>query len=511
MRDALAIEVLKEERARRKRRRTVAAWAEHGPAADLGPVRFYGWQRDAVAVLEAELRAVVAARDSGEARRPVVVLTSAPQQVGKSQLVRHTASWVMAELGLSVGVVSYNDELATEHGSAMRRLVASDEARDLWPWLARKLPNTEGASTSVTRWSVPARVESLPPVRCRIAGRRGGLEGQMLDLFVLDDLVKSPSDAESPATHRMLDDLLRTSVLARVMTRGGVVWDVGTRRGARDSKGWLLQAARDIAGSGAELRVIDQRYPVRGPESWRLPGGYVAPGWDAAKEAVARRAYGRYHRVLLDCEDIEAAGGLLSLEHFAATYTDAPEAVARACGATYLVADCAQTADGGDHTVIQWWGVAHGRLYLLHQWRGQWDDAGVVEALRSAVAHVRQARGVLAGVLVEDTSAGRTALYALQRAITPAPTPVRPVGAKRDRIMGARLVLSQGQVLIPAFAPWLDERDANGMDWRDRMLALRGERADMRGEVDDEADAMAIMISHWLSGMPSAVEVLARW
>jgi len=159
--------------------------------------------------------------------------------------------------------------------------------------------------------------------------------------------------------------------------------------------------------------------------------------------------------------------------------------------------DAAETEGGGDYTVIQWWGIRGRESLLLQQWRGQWADTRVVREVRQAIAWVSM-HGTLSTVLVEDTSAGKVAIAALRQQLPQLEAvPASGQGSKRDRIRGVRMLWSLGTVLLPSPSPqaaWCYDVDRDGHTLIDRLRRLRGERPDMRGELDDEADAATIFL-----------------
>jgi len=65
-------------------------------------------------------------------------------------------------------------------------------------------------------------------------------------------------------------------------------------------------------------------------------------------------------------------------------------------------------------------------------------------------------------------------------------------GSKRDQIQGTMSLWLRGLVRLPMPANdpgWCYTEDEDGLNLPTRLLRLRGDRPDMRGEVDDEADA----------------------
>lgn len=493
--DALTIEERRE--ARRlvrlaQARTSLAAWCEAGPPTELGPMRLRPWQQDLAPRLD-EAYAWLARRDDSRTIR--IILIDALPQVGKSEMVsRRGPAYAMARYGLSFGVASYGASLAEEHSIAARALLWSEEARTVFPHLARE----HGRRQRQDDWTMPVMDPKQPGARYLARGRDGALTGRMVHGIVLDDMYKDIGDYSSLASRREVDGFLRTSVAARLMERGGLLIDMGTRWGTKDTKAWWYEKIGEMRDQGLAIQFEHWSYPLRAREGdtmGRPVGAYIDSNWTPEKEAAARIMYGADHRAILDCDPEDPSGGLFKRGvHLCHTYPEHPKIAAATCSATYLAVDTAETDGGGDWTVIQWWGVRGSQSLLLRQWRGQWGDREVVRQIGDAIQECRPT-----GTLIEATSAGKVAL-AVMRGHVPGlvSVPAAGQGSKRDRIKGTLLLYANGDVLFPDrhgdATAWMYQRDDAGQDLIDRLAALRGERPDMRGEVDDEADAATVFL-----------------
>lgn len=490
-----------------KARESVAGWAPIGPPTKHGRCILKPWQVNLTRRMEEVFRYVAENKAAqAKVKRVRIILVSAPPQVGKSESVsRRAPTWAMGALGLSVAVCSYAADLANGHSRAARRMMRSPEAIEVWPHLAEQSEQGDAKDTE-KEWTVapPTPKQASPEF---ISRGRKGLTGRDPDIIILDDMYEDANDYESSASRRQVDSFLRTAVMARLFERGGTVFDMGTRWGVHDTKGWWYARIAELEAAGLEVQVEEWRYPLKreagkmdAMEDEREVGEYLTDTWDAAKEAGARVLYGRHHRAVLDCDPVEEDGGLYKLEHFEATYSEHPDIIARSCEATFLSADCAETQDGGDWTVLQRWGVKEGRAYWLGQRRGQWHEANVVLQVKDGRETWRTT-----GVLVEDTSSGKVVNTILEGKVPGLErVKVSGQGSKRARIRGTLALWRLGSVVVPsldnAHTPWWHERDDAGLTIRDRMLALRGETEQMTGEVDDEADAATNFLRWWVGG-----------
>jgi hypothetical protein len=507
--DHILREAVKAERARRilaaRARADVVEWCRQGPHTLRGAMVPHGWQGHIGRILQGSIGRLV---DGGHGGAVRILLIDAPQQSGKSEIVKRAAAMALAS-GLSVGVLAYNEEFAREWGRDMRRLMRSPAAVATWPHLrVPDGPGHEGArrdqSDAATRWTVPHPVADRPPVRFASTGRRGGLEGLPLDVVIADDLYKTIGDAQSPANVRQVEDLLLSSALGRVADRGGEIWDIGTRRGSTDSKGFWIRKREEVEAAGLTMEIARHSYPLRGPESWRYgPRGYLTPGWTEAKEAAQRVILGRWAAPLLDGEDVDAVGGLFPPEALSHTYPDHPDHVRASASELWVSMDSAQTEGAGDWTAIQVIAIRGECHDLIYQDRGQWDELGVIRRLRAVLEDYRPQRA-----LVEGASSGRVAVLAL-RSMFPQleEVPTSGRGSKRDQIQGTLSLWMLGRVRLPearhgAAVSWCYGHDADGLDLRARLLRLRGDRPDMRGEVDDEADALCQALRYRLEAAP---------
>lgn len=485
-------------------RESLAGWCEAGPPTELGPLRLYRWQRDCATRLEEAYR-WAAVRDTSRTIR--IILIDALPQLGKSELVsRRGPVWGMATLGLSFGVASYAASLAEEHSIAARQLARSEQATAVWPHLARDT----GRRQRQDDWTVPVVDPEMPGARYLARGRDGALTGRMVDVITLDDMYKDIGDYSSLASRREVDGFLRTSAAARLMERGGLLVDMGTRWGTQDTKAWWHAKVEEMRRLGLDVNFEHWSYPLRARENdtmGREPGEYISDNWTPEKEAAARALYGEDHRAILDCDPVDPSGGLYKRDRHLCHHYDEPPSVARVlCRARYLSVDAAETEGGGDWTVVQEWGIRErdGKLLWLSQVRVQVDSLGVVRVVGAERDRARPNAS-----LIENTSGGKVANAVLGGRVPGiVPVSVSGKGSKRDRIRGTLALWANGDVLVPRDlgdeTAWYYGRDKDGLNVPDRLCMLRGERPDMRGEVDDEADAATIFLTHYIDELSGA-------
>jgi len=150
-----------------------------------------------------------------------------------------------------------------------------------------------------------------------------------------------------------------------------------------------------------------------------------------------------------------------------------------------LALDGAQTAGGGDWSVLVWWGIRRGQRLKLGQWREQLAFTELLALCRRTHAAVKPN-----GFLIEKASSGVGVADTLKREI-PGVIEVIAVRSKGDRYRAVLPIWESGSCLLPEpkHAPWVGP-------YADRLLDISGEG----DEVDDEADADTLVIAHELAG-----------
>ena len=476
--------------ARPHRKGSLAAWCEAGPPGEHGPLRLRKWQRAYLRRLQrfsADVQAATSPR----------LNVSVPTQEGKSELTRRWLSWHMANYGDSVGYGCYSGNLATEMSIATRELLRSPQALSAWPHLAGEkadeLDETTGQKI-IDRdddWSIPSREGRRNPRF--IAVGVGGGSGRTLAIFAVDDAFKNETEYGSGAERAKVRQWLRSVVTARVRSRGGGVVVVGTRYGADDAHGVLAQWA---ATGGIPVDVFN--VPLRAGENddgGRDPGEYVSEIWTPALEAQTRLELGeRMSAAMLDGRPMSDVGGSWKPAWFSHRYTGTPEENAAMADYTVLALDGAETAGGGDNSVLVWWGVFGNKARKLKQWRQQVEFPELL-----ALARDQHEACKPNAFVIEKASSGTQVAQVLAREI-PGVIPVVVSKSKRVRYNAVSPLWEAGNMEYPAKADWMG-------GYVTRMLEVTGEG----DEVDDEADADSLFAAWWQGhdGEISVGDVLA--
>ena len=480
------------ERLIRSARTSLVAWLKVAGPTELGDFILADWQRDAAERLQALSAELVEAEQAYASGLPAVQIRAALEvmtQAGKSELVGRFLAWHMASTGQSSAIASYSDSLSVELSRKVRALLRSGIACRVWPHLQRvadpaldELDDESGEVIKDTErdWSIPNVYPGRRNTRFVARGRRGGLNGRSVWLVVPDDLIKDESEYLSAAVRDEAWSFIRSSAETRLATRGGAILQVGSRWGTDDPIGRYKRLA---STGGYALRVWS--YPLRakaGDIMGRAVSAYLLPGWSPDREASQRATYGeRLARAILDCDPMEDGGGLWRPEHLSGTYQvgAGPIAVARTCSWHVLALDGAETAGGGDWSVLTWVGFRDGRYLKLGQWRQQVEFPELLALVRRVRAEVNPG-----GMLVEVKSSGKQVYQTLSREVAGI-VPVQKSRSKRDCYLAASPTFESRSFLLPdPPPPWLS-------GYVERLLVVTGTKD---REVDDEADADTMVI-----------------
>ena len=135
--------------------------------------------------------------DLNNGRRPALVL-QAPPQHGKTQQITDFIAWVAGKNpNLKTIFTSYSDDLGTGVNSALQRIMMGEEYRSIFA--NTRLAATGSTETSDGRWkrhsTLLEYVDAIGSFRNTTVN--GPINGQGLDLGVVDDPIKGRAEAQS--------------------------------------------------------------------------------------------------------------------------------------------------------------------------------------------------------------------------------------------------------------------------------------------------------------------------
>src|SRR5438128_1091077 len=181
----------------------------------------------------------------GRAKKSPRLMVFMPPRVGKSELIsRRYPGWFLGRNpDATLGIVSYGAELAEELSAYARRVVMTDEYRDVFGNTYQPDPGStveiDKQSRAVGNWHVANRRGGL-----RAVGAGGALTGRGFDAAILDDVIKGREEADSELERDKLWKWWQGTLRTRIEPGGGVLL-VMTRWHHDDLAGRLLDQMPD--------------------------------------------------------------------------------------------------------------------------------------------------------------------------------------------------------------------------------------------------------------------------
>lgn len=177
-------------------------------------------------------------------KSPRLIITL-PPRFGKSELAtRRYPGWVLGRNpDWNVGIVSYSAELAEELSADARRVVISDEYRELFGSIYQSDPGAtvelDNQSKAVAHWRIAGRRGGV-----RAVGVGGSLTGRGFHICIIDDPIKGRKEADSEVVRADLWKWFRGTLRTRIEPGGGIIL-IHTRWHHDDLTARLLEQRAD--------------------------------------------------------------------------------------------------------------------------------------------------------------------------------------------------------------------------------------------------------------------------
>ena len=444
------------------------------------------WQREMSNALERFYNDLVAGT------RPKLVI-EAPPQHGKSTMVVEFVSWVAGKNpDLKVIYASFSDRLGVRANIRLQRIYASTRYRMIFP----------GTQTSLT---AVAGDDAAPVVRTQsiieYVGRqgsfrnttvRGAINGEALDLGVIDDPIKGREEAGSKTVRAKTWDWLTDDFLTRFSEDAGLL-AILTRWHVDDPIGRLK------AELGDKLRVVSYPAIAMHDEQYRKEGEALFPEHKSLEFLLERKTVmASVNWEALYQQNPQIIGGEIIKGAWFGRYKQLPRMKWRA-----IYADTAQkTAERNDFSVFECWGKGEdGKLYLLDMTRGKWEAP---ELKRRAIAFWSKHKtadpmkmGELREFKVEDKASGTGLIQELK---WPSMIPIVGIERTKDkytRVLDVLGYIEAGSVMLPEDAPFTN----------DFVAECEAFTADDSHMFDDQVDPMVDAILDMLAHL----SVVALW
>ena len=167
--------------------------------------------------------------DGGKDGKWIVSLP--PRHMKSEALFRKALPWLLGKLPhLRAIYGSYSDKLPHKYSREIRRIIKSEEYKQVFPDT-----EIEHGNDSAGEWGTTAGGNAL------FAGVLGGVTGADCDFQVLDDVLKNRADAESPTIREKTMDEIKESFFSRMEPDGNRIV-LGTRWHPEDPMGQVEKA-----------------------------------------------------------------------------------------------------------------------------------------------------------------------------------------------------------------------------------------------------------------------------
>lgn len=375
-------------------------------------------------------------------KRPVLVL-QAPPQHGKSEIVsRKLPAYLMGRFtSLRVAGASYSDSLAGTMAQDVRRNLASDEHKRLFPALTEKRRydiNRNGEFTT------PGGDGSYLGV-----GVGSGLTGRPVDIGLIDDPVKNQEEALSPTTKESHWNWYQSVFTTRLSENSGQI--IMATSWAEDDL--PARICKEFAGNP---RLTILRFPainLPGETGYNvdLPEGALVPSLHSLQKLQETKAtLTDYWWSALYQQSPRSIGGNVFKTIGIRYYW--PKDLPAKFDKMILSWDMTfKDTKGSDYVVGQVWGKHGANCYLLDQVRDRMGFTATKNALVAQATKWPDARRKL----VEDKANGPAVIDALKATVSGL-IPVEPDGSKLARAHAITAEWEAGNIWLPHpdICPW---------------------------------------------------------
>jgi predicted phage terminase large subunit-like protein len=376
-------------------------------------------------------------------KRPILIL-QAPPQHGKSEIVsRKLPAYLLGRLPeLRVGTASYSDELANAMAQDVRRNLASQEHKRLFP------TSNEKRKYDVNRlgeFTAPGGSGSYLGV-----GVGSGLTGRPVDIGIIDDPVKNEKEALSLVTKEGHWNWYQSVFTTRLSENSGQII-MATSWAEDDLPARIAEAYR------GSPRLTHLRFPaINGPHEVgynpAMAEGALVPELHSLEKLKEQKALmSDYWWSALYQQSAKALGGNVFKESGIQYYL--PKDLPKKYDKVIISWDCTfKDTDGTDFVVGQVWGKLGANSYLLDQ---ICKRMGFTATLKAVIA-LREKWPMAWEILIEDKANGPAVIDVL-KAKVPGILPIEPDGSKLARAHAVTSYWEALNIWLPHedIAPWI--------------------------------------------------------
>jgi predicted phage terminase large subunit-like protein len=373
--------------------------------------------------------------ERGEVKR---LLVSLPPRHSKS-LTCSTLfpAWYLGRRpGSSVIAASHSQELADLFGRRARNLLLEDHFRAAFPDCRLSM---DSASASRFDTSVGGSFFG--------AGRGAALVGRGANLVLLDDVIRGPEEAASPAVRAQLREWFSQIVFTRLQP-GAAIVVIGTRWSSDDLIGWLQTEHSDQGWRTINLPAISEENDPLGrePGAALWPERYPLPVLESIRQQLGSAAF----TALYQGRPTQREGGIFKRAWFQ-FYRDRPakfDEIIQSWDTAFKVGKT------NDYSVGITLGVAKNGFYLLHVLRKRLEFPELKAAMIEMADQWKPWR-----ILIEDKASGQSVLQELKLGTRLPILPIKVDADKVTRASAASALVEAGRVFLPepSVAGWVED------------------------------------------------------
>lgn len=412
---------------------------------------------------------------------PYVLILEVPPGYGKSTYAKLACAWCAGrDPDSRVIYTSYTQDLADEHCGDVQSAMFQEEYKALFPETRlnerRSVTDTEsrGARRTKDRHDIIGHDGGF-----RAVGVGGSITGFRADWIVIDDPLKGPKAASSPTVRedqwRFYNRTLKTRKRPGRPLRFLLLL---TRWHLDDIAGRIQAREKDV--KVVKFEALKDKYDD--PADPRDKGEALWPAVDTKEELEQKKetdAAG--FAALYQTEPVPEGGAIIKAKWLKNRW----EALPAKKGTWIWTCDPKAGSKDPDSSraVIQLWFQPQetpGRIYLVDQRKGVWDQPETLEQLRNLDDLPLWKRAD--AKIVENKADGKAIIATLEKEI-PGLIPVEPQGDKQVRARATTPYWHAGNIWIPdeKIRPWVPE-------FVDELTMFPG------ASHDDQVDAMSLAV-----------------
>lgn len=382
-------------------------------------------------------------RDVKGGKRPVLIL-QAPPQHGKSEMVsRKLPAFLMGlDPELKIATASYSSDLANEMAQFVRRNLASQEHRMLFPITIAK---QKYDINRMGEFSSPGGSGSYKSV-----GVGQGLTGRPVDIGIIDDPIKDQQEALSEVTKEGHWNWYQTVFTTRLSENSGQI--IMATSWAEDDLAARISAQYAGDDRLTKLTFPALNYPDETGYNPSLPDGALVPALKSEKFLrEQKKGMSDYWWSALYQQNPRSLGGNVFKDIGIQYYL--PKDLPKKFDIILDSWDCTfKDTDGTDYVVGQKWGKTGANSYLLFQVRDRMSftrTAKEVEDLRNREPISRE-------ILIEDKANGPAVIDFLKQVVFGI-LAIEPDGSKLARAHAVTSVWEAKNIWLPHsdLFPWV--------------------------------------------------------